>query len=53
MRRVEERGIGDLMLLFGGTIPEQDVAILKTLAVNEVFPPGPNWKRLHPVHQRT
>ena len=38
---LEERGLlGQVLLLVGGTIPEQDVEPLQNLGVNGVFPVG-------------
>jgi len=38
INRVREKEIDDVMVLFGGTIPKDDVAILKSLGVHGVFP---------------
>jgi methylmalonyl-CoA mutase C-terminal domain/subunit len=41
IRALEERGLlGEVLLLVGGTIPEQDVEPLQALGVNGVFPVG-------------
>lgn len=40
MRLLGERGLNDVLVLFGGVIPERDVAALKALGVKEVFGPG-------------
>jgi methylmalonyl-CoA mutase C-terminal domain/subunit len=40
-RALEDRGLlGEVLLLVGGTIPEQDVEPLQALGVNGVFPVG-------------
>ena len=36
--KIRERGMEDALLLFGGTIPKEDVAELKDLGVHGVFP---------------
>jgi methylmalonyl-CoA mutase, C-terminal domain len=37
---LKERGAGDVLVVLGGTIPEQDIAFLKSQGVAEVFGPG-------------
>lgn len=37
---LQARGAGDIKVVFGGTIPLDDVAKLKAIGVNDVFPPG-------------
>ena len=37
---LEERGVDDVLLTVGGTIPSVDIAELKALGVAEVFTPG-------------
>ena len=39
-RRLKEQGIDDVFVVFGGVIPERDVAPLKEMGVKEVFGPG-------------
>jgi methylmalonyl-CoA mutase C-terminal domain/subunit len=39
-RELRENGVDDILLLFGGIIPEQDVPILKKQGVAAVFGPG-------------
>lgn len=39
-RRLAEADRGDVLVIFGGVIPERDVAPLKALGVREVFGPG-------------
>lgn len=36
--RMRERGLDDVLVLFGGTIPRDDVAKLKEMGVHGVFP---------------
>jgi methylmalonyl-CoA mutase C-terminal domain/subunit len=38
MKRVKEKGLNDVLILFGGTIPKDDIAVLKAEGVNGVFP---------------
>jgi methylmalonyl-CoA mutase C-terminal domain/subunit len=38
LKRIKEKGVGDILLLFGGIIPREDVNALKALGVNGVFP---------------
>jgi len=39
-RRLKEQGIDDVLVVFGGVIPERDVAPMKEMGVKEVFGPG-------------
>jgi methylmalonyl-CoA mutase C-terminal domain/subunit len=39
-RLMEEKGLGDLPLIGGGIVPDEDVAALKKLGVNQIFGPG-------------
>jgi methylmalonyl-CoA mutase, C-terminal domain len=36
--RMKERELNDVLLLFGGTIPKDDIPVLKEIGVNGVFP---------------
>lgn len=38
IQRMRERELGDVLLLFGGTIPKDDIAALKEIGVHGVFP---------------
>ena len=38
MNRVRERGLDDVLVMFGGTIPKDDIAVLKETGVHGVFP---------------
>lgn len=40
LRLLQERGIGDVAVIVGGTIPPEDITQLKQLGVKEVFTPG-------------
>jgi methylmalonyl-CoA mutase C-terminal domain/subunit len=40
MKRLRDRGLGDVAVLVGGIIPEADVPKLRELGVAEVFTPG-------------
>ena len=37
---LQERGASDILVVLGGTIPEQDIAALKEKGVSAVFGPG-------------
>jgi methylmalonyl-CoA mutase cobalamin-binding domain/chain len=37
LKRLEERGVGDLVLVGGGVMPDEDVAALKRMGVAEVL----------------
>jgi len=39
-RALKEKGINDILLLFGGIVPERDIPILKQYGVAAVFGPG-------------
>ena len=39
-RRLKEQGIDDILVVFGGVIPERDIAPMKAMGVREVFGPG-------------
>lgn len=40
MALLKERGINDILVILGGTIPEQDIAFLKEQGVAAIFGPG-------------
>ncbi len=40
MRMLRERGLGDVLVLVGGIIPDDDVPKLKAIGVRGVFGPG-------------
>jgi methylmalonyl-CoA mutase C-terminal domain/subunit len=39
-RLLKEKGAGDILVVVGGTIPEQDVEFLKQQGVSAIFGPG-------------
>lgn len=39
-RRLKEAGKGDVLVMFGGVIPERDFEPMKALGVKEIFGPG-------------
>jgi methylmalonyl-CoA mutase C-terminal domain/subunit len=43
---LRENGLGDVLFLIGGTIPQEDAARLKELGVSEVFGPGTSTKAI-------
>ena len=40
MEQLKERGMGDVLVVAGGTIPPDDIPLLKEMGIAEVFPPG-------------
>jgi methylmalonyl-CoA mutase, C-terminal domain len=38
VKRLKERELNDVLLLFGGTIPKDDIPVLKEIGVTGVFP---------------
>jgi len=38
LKRIRERELDDVLVLFGGTIPKDDIAVLKSTGVHGVFP---------------
>jgi len=38
LNRMHERRLDDVLVLFGGTIPKDDIAVLKEIGVQGVFP---------------
>jgi methylmalonyl-CoA mutase C-terminal domain/subunit len=40
MQLLKEKGLTDVLVIAGGTIPEEDIPKLKEIGVKEVFPPG-------------
>ena len=43
---MDENGLGDVALLGGGIIPNQDIDELKKMGVREVFGPGTDTRRI-------
>ena len=46
LKRMKEKGVEDILLLFGGIIPMEDVNALKALGVNGVFPAHSDLKAI-------
>ena len=40
MELLKERGVDDVLVIGGGTIPEEDVPGLKKIGIAEIFGPG-------------
>ncbi|MDO8057041.1 MAG: cobalamin B12-binding domain-containing protein [Candidatus Hermodarchaeota archaeon] len=40
MKLLKERGMGDVLVIAGGIIPEEDIEPLKKLGIKEIFGPG-------------
>lgn len=43
---LKERGAGDILVVLGGTIPEQDVGFLKSQGVSAIFGPGTSLDKI-------
>jgi methylmalonyl-CoA mutase C-terminal domain/subunit len=43
---MDKNGVGDVALVGGGIIPDQDVATLKGMGVGEIFGPGTDTRRI-------
>jgi methylmalonyl-CoA mutase C-terminal domain/subunit len=43
---MDKNGVGDVALVGGGIIPDQDVATLKGIGVGEIFGPGTDTRRI-------
>ncbi|RJQ29804.1 MAG: cobalamin B12-binding domain-containing protein [Peptococcaceae bacterium] len=37
---LKEKNVRDILLIVGGTIPQEDIPVLESMGVNRVFPPG-------------
>lgn len=46
MELLRERGVRDVLIVAGGTIPDDDIPQLKALGIAEVFPPGSSTARI-------
>ncbi len=46
MEKMREAGIEDKIVIIGGNIPERDIAPLKGLGVQEVFPTGSEFDQI-------
>ena len=40
IEQLKEKGVEDVLLVAGGTVPSDDIPLLKEMGVGEVFPPG-------------
>ncbi len=40
MKLLKERGVSDILVIGGGTIPEEDISSLKEAGIAEIFGPG-------------
>ncbi|MDD5093938.1 MAG: cobalamin-dependent protein [Dehalococcoidia bacterium] len=43
---LKEKHVEDKLIIVGGTIPAEDIPVLKEMGVNEVFPPGSKMERI-------
>jgi methylmalonyl-CoA mutase C-terminal domain/subunit len=43
---MDKNGVGDIGLVGGGIIPDQDVSALKEIGVSQVFGPGTDTRRI-------
>jgi len=46
LKRIKEKGVEDILVLFGGMIPREDVSALKALGIDGVFPPHSDLKEI-------
>jgi methylmalonyl-CoA mutase C-terminal domain/subunit len=46
MQLLKEKGLTDVLVIAGGTIPEEDIPKLKEIGVKEVFPPGTSLEKI-------
>jgi methylmalonyl-CoA mutase C-terminal domain/subunit len=46
MELLREQGLGDVLVIVGGIIPDEDAARLKQLGVAEVFQPGASLEKI-------
>lgn len=46
MKLLAERGVGDVLVVCGGIIPDTDIPVLKQAGVAEVFTPGAPLQRI-------
>ncbi|MFH1624240.1 MAG: cobalamin B12-binding domain-containing protein [Pseudomonadota bacterium] len=40
MELLKEKGLGDILVIGGGIIPQEDISELKALGISEIFGPG-------------
>ncbi len=43
---LREKGAGDIVVIGGGTIPPEDIAVLKDSGIEEVFTPGTSMREV-------
>jgi methylmalonyl-CoA mutase C-terminal domain/subunit len=46
MAELRQRGLDDVLVIAGGTIPEEDIPLVKEMGVAEVFGPGTSLSRV-------
>jgi methylmalonyl-CoA mutase C-terminal domain/subunit len=46
MKQLKEKGLGDVMVLVGGLIPDEDIRWLKEQGIKEVFGAGADTHQL-------
>jgi methylmalonyl-CoA mutase, C-terminal domain len=46
MELLKARGLDDVLVVFGGIIPEPDIPSLKALGIKAIFPPGTPMQRI-------
>ncbi|OPX39690.1 MAG: methylmalonyl-CoA mutase [Desulfobacteraceae bacterium 4484_190.3] len=46
MSLLKQKGISDILVFGGGTIPKKDWSILKSIGVGEIFPPGSDTREI-------
>ncbi len=55
VKQLREKGAGNIIVIGGGIIPEEDIPKLKKAGIKEVFPPGTSiaeiigWTRKHVI----
>lgn len=55
IKQLREKGAGNIIVIGGGIIPEEDIPKLKKAGIKEVFPPGTSiaeiigWTRKHVI----
>jgi methylmalonyl-CoA mutase C-terminal domain/subunit len=46
VKAIQDRGLDDVLLIAGGTIPDEDIEQVKAMGVAEVFGPGTPLSKL-------
>lgn len=46
MEQLKEKGVEDVLIVAGGTVPPDDIPLLKEMGIAEVFPPGSSLKSI-------